>query len=190
MHKYLLAVLLTIGLADMAKPAHGQVLKGSKAPTKAVESQQNSDKGNAAAKGASKTGSKLTLKQETVRNQTQKPSNSALTKGNQQANSGTCGQLTKANNQITKGNNQQITKGNNQQITKGNNQQITKGNNQQITKGNNQQITKGNNQQITKGNNQQITKGNNQQITKGNNQRITKGNNQQITKGNQPAPKN
>jgi hypothetical protein len=94
---------------------------------------------------------KLTLKQENLRNATDK----------------SAGQLTKGNQQITKGN-QQITKGN-QQITKGD-QQITKGNQQQITKGN-QQITKGN-QQITKGNQQQITKGN-QQITKGN-QQITK----------------
>ena len=78
---------------------------------------------------------KLTLKQENLRNATDK----------------SAGQLTKGNQQITKGN-QAITK-DNQQITKGN-QALTKGN-QQITKGN-QQITKGNQQQLTKGN-QQLT---------------------------------
>jgi hypothetical protein len=119
MHKHWLALLSIAGLAGSTVPVEAQAVKDGKVK---AESKTDKSKAKFNATGKKGSGGKLTVKQQTVRQQNQAAPPAFET------------WYGKKNAQITKGDKAQLTKGNNPQLTKGNNPQLTKGKDAQLTK--------------------------------------------------------
>jgi hypothetical protein len=156
MHKNWAAMLSMIGLAGSAVRVQSQAVNGSANASPGVTTEQGKNNQKTSAAGKTDTSGKLSVNQQTLRQQNQGNKSNGGKQADTMTPSAYCN---KGNN--GKANNQQVTKGGNQQVTKGSpNAQVTKGSpNAQVTKGSrNAQVTKGTaNTQVTKGSAVQTT---------------------------------